>query len=119
MNYDLKNTVFSFIPNTSEIAFYGLQAGLNEYLNRNKKEKILALKSNGDSKELDEILNMSPRVEKLAIKDVKLRTFITEDSQRNDLVSHVYDVTYGVIQQGVDTIVAVDDSIVRGTTFEA
>ena len=119
INYDLENTVFSFIPNTSEVAFLGLQTGLKEYIARYKKEKIkkIGVKGKAADAELDKILNICPRVEKLAIKDVKLRTFITEDEARDELVSHVYDVTYGLIRNNVDTIVALDDSIVRGTTL--
>ncbi len=120
VNHDFKNTVFSFIPNTAEIAFLGLQAGLNEHLARYKKEQIKKIGLNGKTSdaELEKILNFSPRFEKLAIKDVKLRTFITEDSTRNELVSHVYDVTYGLIKNDIDTVVALDDSIVRGTTLQ-
>ena len=117
INYDLENTIFSFVPNTAEVAFYGFQEGLNDYLSNYKKEQIKKLKDLNDG-ELDNILSLSARIEKLAIKDVKLRTFITEDSARNELVSHVYDVTYGVVRQGIDTIVVIDDSIVRGTTLK-
>lgn len=120
VNYDFEHTVFSFIPNTAEVAFLGLQAGLNEYLTRYKKEQIEKIRFNGKGGDaaLEKILQMTPRFEKLAIKDVKLRTFITEDATRNELVSHVYDVTYGLIKNDVDTIVALDDSIVRGTTLQ-
>ncbi len=115
---DLKNTVFSFIPNTAEVAFYGLVDGVQEYLNDRKLSDIKTLGSNINDEKLKDILNFRPRIEKLAVKDVKLRTFITEDSSRDELVSHVYDVTYGLIKPGKDTIVALDDSIVRGTTLE-
>ncbi|MDZ4845617.1 MAG: amidophosphoribosyltransferase [Chitinophagales bacterium] len=120
INHDLENTVFSFIPNTAEIAFLGLQEGLNEYLARHKKETLRKIGLNGQTTdaELEKVLNFSPRFEKIAIKDAKLRTFITEDAARNELVSHVYDVTYGLIKNDVDTIVALDDSIVRGTTLQ-
>ncbi len=120
IDHDFENSVFSFIPNTAEVAFLGLQQGLNEYLARHKKNQIEAFMQNGkaDSEALDKILQQCPRFEKLAIKDVKLRTFITEDAARDELVSHVYDVTYGIIKRGVDTIVAIDDSIVRGTTLQ-
>lgn len=117
INYDFENTVFSFIPNTAEISFYGMMEGLNEHLNHYKKDLILE-KGISDTKELDRIIHMKPRVEKLAIKDAKLRTFITEDASRDEMVSHVYDVTYGVVRKNVDTVVAIDDSIVRGTTLK-
>lgn len=120
INHDLENTVFSFIPNTAEIAFLGLQEGLNEYLSKHKKETLRRIGLNGKTTdaELEKVLSFSPRFEKLAIKDAKLRTFITEDAARNELVSHVYDVTYGLIKNDADTIVALDDSIVRGTTLQ-
>jgi amidophosphoribosyltransferase len=116
IDYDLKNTVFSFIPNTAEVAFYGLVDGLHHYLNTVKRHKILTMGSVADP-ELSEILNMQPRIEKIALKDAKLRTFITSDSQRGEMVSHVYDTTYGVIKKG-DNLVVIDDSIVRGTTLK-
>lgn len=116
VGHDMKNTVFSFIPNTAEIAFYGLVDGLHHYLNTVKRNKILAL--NGvDDPALTEILAMQPRVEKIALKDAKLRTFITSDRQRDDLVAHVYDTTYGIVKPG-DNLVVLDDSIVRGTTLK-
>ncbi|HLG03868.1 MAG TPA: amidophosphoribosyltransferase [Bacteroidia bacterium] len=115
VNYDLKNTVFSFIPNTAEVAFYGLVDGLHQYLNTIKRDKILAAGKQTDAG-LTAILNMQPRIEKIALKDAKLRTFITNDSQRDEMVSHVYDVTYGVIKNS-DNLVVMDDSIVRGTTL--
>ncbi len=116
IGYDLKNSVFSFIPNTAEVAFYGLEEGLHSYLNTVKKHKILSMKNVSDP-ELSEILNMQPRVEKIALKDAKLRTFISSDATRTDMVSHVYDTTYGVIKPG-DNLVMIDDSIVRGTTLK-
>jgi len=114
---DLKNTVFSFIPNTAEISFYGLVEGLHEHIRKLQKDTLIERKDNLTDAELDELLSMTPRVEKLAIKDVKLRTFITADADRKEMVAHVYDTTYGVIKNDVDTLVAVDDSIVRGTTL--
>jgi amidophosphoribosyltransferase len=116
VDFDLKNSVFSFIPNTAEVAFYGLVDGLHSYLNTVKKHKILTMGNVADP-ELSEILNMQPRIEKIALKDAKLRTFISSDSTRSDMVSHVYDTTYGVIKPG-DSLVMVDDSIVRGTTLK-
>lgn len=116
VDYDMKNTVFSFIPNTAEVAFHGLVNGLHTYLNAVKKEKILALKKI-DGSTLAVILNMEPRIEKIALKDAKLRTFISCDSSRDEMVSHIYDTTYGVIQT-TDNLVMIDDSIVRGTTLK-
>ena len=118
VNADLKNTVFSFIPNTAEVSFYGMVEGLHSYIRNVQKDALLHRKDSLDDKALDELLSMSPRVEKLAIKDVKLRTFITQDADRGDMVAHVYDTTYGVIKNHTDTLVAVDDSIVRGTTLK-
>ncbi|HTL80864.1 MAG TPA: amidophosphoribosyltransferase [Bacteroidia bacterium] len=115
VGFDLKGTVFSFIPNTAEVAFHGLINGLHAYLNTVKKVKILTMKTVADP-ELSEILNMEPRIEKIALKDAKLRTFITSDSQRDEMVSHVYDTTYGAVKKG-DNLVVIDDSIVRGTTL--
>ncbi|WP_316813216.1 class II glutamine amidotransferase [Pedobacter heparinus] len=115
---DLKNTVFSFIPNTAEVSFYGMVDGLHAYIREVQKEALLRRKDTLSDAELDELLSMRPRVEKLAIKDVKLRTFITQDADRGDMVAHVYDTTYGVIKNHTDTLVAVDDSIVRGTTLK-
>ncbi len=114
---DLKNTVFSYIPNTAEVAFYGMLKGMEDYLKEVKKTKILAMGNNIDEAKLDEILSYKPRAEKIAIKDAKLRTFITNDSDRTDMVAHIYDITYGTVQQGVDNLVVIDDSIVRGTTL--
>lgn len=116
INYDLKNSVFSYIPNTAESAYLGMVAGLDDYLINYRKEIIKEGKVKG--KDLDEILSLKPRVEKLVIKDTKLRTFITEEGQRDDLATHVYDTTYELVNKGVDTLVVIDDSIVRGTTLE-
>jgi amidophosphoribosyltransferase len=118
VDYDLDNTVFSYIPNTAESAFYGLIKGLEDYLNRSKIEAILKMKEPFTRQELEAVINQRPRVEKIAVKDVKLRTFITQDKGRDDLVGHVYDVTYGVIKRGHDSLVILDDSIVRGTTLK-
>ncbi len=118
VNYDLKNTVFSFIPNTAEVSFYGMVDGLHKYISDVQKETLLQRKDILDDVALDELLSMRPRIEKLAIKDVKLRTFITQDADRGEMVAHVYDTTYGVIKNHKDTLVAVDDSIVRGTTLK-
>ena len=117
IDYDLENTVFSFIPNTAETSFLGLMQGIEEHLVDYRKKMILEGKVT-DPVELDKILSMRPRVEKLAIKDAKLRTFIADDAHRDDLVAHVYDTTYEVVKKGVDTLVLIDDSIVRGTTLE-
>lgn len=118
VNHDFKNTVFSYIPNTAEIAFYGLVEGLNTHINLTQKETLLRRDDKISDEELEEMLNMAPRVEKIAIKDVKLRTFITQDADRSDMVAHVYDTTYGLIHTGEDTLVVLDDSIVRGTTLK-
>lgn len=114
---DLKHTVFSYIPNTAEVAFYGMVKGMEEYLADVKKQKILALGPNPDEKKLTEILAIHTRAEKIAIKDAKLRTFITNDTDRSDMVAHIYDITYGTVEAGVDNLVVIDDSIVRGTTL--
>jgi amidophosphoribosyltransferase len=118
IDHDLKNTIFSFIPNTAEIAFYGILKGMEDYLNRVKIERILAWGKNYDEEKLSEMINRRLRIEKIAIKDVKMRTFITEDAGRSEMVQHVYDITYGTVRKGVDTIVVIDDSIVRGTTLK-
>ncbi len=118
IEHDVKNTVFSFIPNTAEISFYGMVKGIESYLDDVKKRKILELGSDTNPAKLEEILSMKPRVEKVAIKDVKLRTFITEDSHRDELVAHIYDITYGTIKPNQDNLVVIDDSIVRGTTLK-
>ncbi|MFB2117621.1 amidophosphoribosyltransferase [Parapedobacter sp. 2B3] len=115
---DIKNTVFSYIPNTAEVAFYGLEEGINDYVRKLQKDTLLNRADKISDEELNEMLSISPRFEKLNIKDAKLRTFITQDADRQDMVQHVYDTTYGVVQDGIDTIVAVDDSIVRGTTLK-
>jgi amidophosphoribosyltransferase len=116
INFDLKNTVFSYIPNTAETAFYGLMAGIEDYLIQKQKEILLDGKPSID--DADDILSFRPRVEKIVLKDAKLRTFITDDQHRDELVAHVYDTTYEVIRKGIDTLVVIDDSIVRGTTLE-
>ena len=116
VNFDLKHTVFSYIPNTAETAFLGMIEGVEDYIADMRREVVLEDKPNLDS--IEELLGFKPRVEKLVIKDVKLRTFIAGDSDRDDLVAHVYDSTYEVIKKNVDTIVILDDSIVRGTTLE-
>jgi amidophosphoribosyltransferase len=118
IHHDLKNTVFSYIPNTAEVSFYGLMKGLEDYINTVKKKKILEAGAQLTETELERILNFRPRAEKIAIKDAKLRTFITDDANRSDMVAHVYDITYGTIQKDVDTLVIIDDSIVRGTTLK-
>lgn len=118
IDYDLRNTIFSFIPNTAEIAFYGLIKGAEDYLKKIKIERILSWNKDFDEKKLAEMINRKIRIEKIAIKDVKLRTFITEDSSRNEMVQHVYDVTYGTVRKNEDALVVIDDSIVRGTTLK-
>jgi amidophosphoribosyltransferase len=117
INYDLKNTIFSFIPNTAEIAFYGLLKGAEDYLNKTKVERILSWGKDFDEEKLTAMVNRKVRIEKIAIKDVKLRTFITADTSRNEMVQHVYDITYGTVRKHEDTLVVIDDSIVRGTTL--
>jgi len=117
VDYDFDNTVFSFVPNTAEVAFYGMMKGIEDCLNTRKKEQILNLGKNPDPAKLEKILSRRARMEKIAVKDVKLRTFITEGASRDELVSHVYDVTYGIVRNEVDTLVLLDDSIVRGTTL--
>jgi amidophosphoribosyltransferase len=118
IDYDLHNTVFSYIPNTAEVAFGGLIEGLHDYANGIKKEKILSLGSEINAEKVSKILSFGPRVHKIAIKDAKLRTFITNDNQRDEMVAHVYDTTYGVVKKGKDNLVIVDDSVVRGTTLK-
>jgi amidophosphoribosyltransferase len=115
---DLKNTIFSYIPNTAEVAFYGLVKGMEQYLNKIKVERILSWGKDVDPEKLTEMVNRKIRQEKIAIKDVKLRTFITEDANRNEMVQHVYDITYGTVKKDEDTLVVIDDSIVRGTTLK-
>ncbi|MEE1885195.1 class II glutamine amidotransferase [Pedobacter flavus] len=118
INYDIKNTVFSFIPNTAEVSFYGLVEGLNHHITEQLRKQLNANKESLTEDLITELLSVRPRIEKLAIKDVKLRTFITQDADRQDMVAHVYDTTYGIINNYEDTLVAVDDSIVRGTTLK-
>ena len=117
IDHDLKNTIFSFIPNTAETAFYGMLKGMEDYLNKIKIERILSWGNNVDPDKLNEMINRRIRIEKVAIKDVKMRTFITEDANRSEMVQHVYDITYGTVRKGQDTLVVIDDSIVRGTTL--
>ncbi len=131
INYDLENTVFSFIPNTAEVAFLGMVEEVEHYLDKAKENELDKIKSSvlsgqsseiqqsgSDFQKLKKLLSVHPRVEKIALKDTKLRTFITNDVNRNDKAAHVYDTTYGVIRRGIDTLVTVDDSIVRGTTLK-
>ncbi|HLO82974.1 MAG TPA: hypothetical protein VK166_18555, partial [Chitinophagaceae bacterium] len=118
INNDLKNTIFSFIPNTAETAFYGLLKGMEDFLNKIKIQRIMAWDKDFDEEKLAEMINRRIRVEKVAIKDVKMRTFITEDSNRSEMVQHVYDITYGTVRRDEDTLVVIDDSIVRGTTLK-
>ena len=117
IDYDLKNTIFSFIPNTAEVAFYGLIKGCEDWLNQIKVERISSW-TTIDPDKLHEMINRKVRMEKIAIKDVKMRTFITEDAGRSEMVQHVYDITYGTVQKRTDTLVVIDDSIVRGTTLK-
>jgi amidophosphoribosyltransferase len=118
IDYDLKNTIFSFIPNTAEVAFYGLWKGMEDFLKKIKIQRILSWGNDITEEKLSEMINRKVRIEKIAIKDVKMRTFITADVSRNEMVQHVYDVTYGTVEKGVDTLVVIDDSIVRGTTLK-
>jgi amidophosphoribosyltransferase len=118
VDHDIKNTVFSFIPNTAEVAYYGMVEGVHKYIKKYQRDTLLNREDKITDEELTEVLAIAPRVEKLAIKDVKLRTFITNDADRGEMVAHVYDTTYGVIKPGTDTLVALDDSIVRGTTLK-
>ena len=118
IGHDIDHTVFSFIPNTAEVAFYGMLGGLDDYLNQEKIQELKALRHNPSEKELQHILSRRIRHEKVAIKDIKLRTFITEGNSRNDLAAHVYDITYGSLKRREDNLVIIDDSIVRGTTLK-
>jgi len=115
---DMVNTVFSYIPNTAEIAYYGLVEGIHKHIKQCQRDILLKRAEKITDKELTEVLAMAPRIEKIAIKDVKLRTFITQDADRSEMVAHVYDTTYGIVKDGKDTLVALDDSIVRGTTLK-
>lgn len=117
VDYDLAHTVFSFIPNTAEVAFYGMLEGLDDYLSEQKLARIRQAGDNLTDEELRQILSLKVRSEKVAIKDIKLRTFIAEGDTRDDLAAHVYDITYGTVTPGVDNLVVIDDSIVRGTTL--
>lgn len=118
IDYDLDNSVFSFIPNTAESSFYGMIKGLEDHLNERKFDAILSLDRKPTREELEKIIYQRARIEKIAIKDAKLRTFITQDDARDDLVAHVYDITYGSVVRGKDNLVVIDDSIVRGTTLK-
>ncbi len=118
IDYNIKKTVFAFIPNTAEIAYFGLHEGINKYVKELQGRKLLRRADKISDEEMSEMLNISPRFEKLVIKDAKLRTFITQDADRQDMVAHVYDTTYEVVKPNEDTIVAIDDSIVRGTTLK-
>ena len=118
LDHDIENTVFSFIPNTAEVSYLGMMEGINQYVRNYQKEILLNHDNKLTDPELEAILNMHPRFEKLNVKDAKLRTFITQDADRQDMVQHVYDTTYGVVRSRQDTIVAIDDSIVRGTTLK-
>jgi len=118
VNYDLENTVFSFIPNTAELAFLGMMEEVEHYLQKARENELDKIAGTNDKAKLMKLLSIHPRVEKIALKDTKLRTFITNDINRNDKAAHVYDTTYGVIRKGIDTLVTLDDSIVRGTTLK-
>ncbi|MCT4616313.1 MAG: amidophosphoribosyltransferase [Marinifilaceae bacterium] len=118
IDHDMENSVFSFIPNTAETAFYGMMEGLKYHLIEHKKNLIHELNGSWTEEKLKDIISLEPRMEKIAIKDVKMRTFITSDEGRDDLVGHVYDVTYGVVRKDKDNLVVIDDSIVRGTTLK-
>jgi amidophosphoribosyltransferase len=118
VDHDIKNTVFSYIPNTAEVAFYGMVEGVHKYIKKCQRDRLLNREDKISEEELTEVLCMAPRVEKIAIKDVKLRTFITQDADRSEMVAHVYDTTYGLIRTNSDTLVVLDDSIVRGTTLK-
>jgi amidophosphoribosyltransferase len=115
---DLSHTVFSYIPNTAETAFYGMLNGIEDVMNKKKAEILINRRSDLKPEEINEIISLRPRVEKIAVKDIKLRTFISQDEGRDDLVGHVYDVTYDTVKKGSDKLVIIDDSIVRGTTLK-
>jgi len=118
INYDLKHTVFSYIPNTASVAYYGMIDELHNFCDSEKKDRLKAQQEGFSDEELNEIFSLRPRIENVAVKDAKMRTFITQDQKRDELVAHVYDVTYGIINDGEDTLVVLDDSIVRGTTLK-
>jgi len=118
IDYDFDNSVFSFIPNTAEVSFYGLIKGLEEFLNEEKIKQIIALGDKPSPEDISKIVKQRARIEKIAIKDAKLRTFITQDDSRDDLVAHVYDITYGSVRPLKDNLIIIDDSIVRGTTLK-
>jgi len=118
IDHDLKNTIFSYIPNTAEVAFFGLVKGMEDYLTKTKIQRILSWGDDVNEEKLTALLGRKIRQEKIAIKDVKLRTFITQDASRDEMVQHVYDITYGTVKKGEDTLVVIDDSIVRGTTLK-
>lgn len=118
LDNDLENAVFSFIPNTAEPAYYGMLSGIEMVMKNNKKNRIFEMGDNISGKDLESFVYSKPRIEKIALKDIKLRTFISQDTGRNDLVGHVYDITYGTVRQHVDSLVVIDDSIVRGTTLK-
>ncbi len=118
IDFDIENSVFSFIPNTAEVSFFGMIKGLEDHLNEEKIKQIIGLGDNPDKDEIRRILLKRARIEKIAIKDAKLRTFITQDDSRDDLVAHVYDITYGSVKENTDNLVVIDDSIVRGTTLK-
>ncbi len=118
VDHDLENSVFSFIPNTAETSFYGMVKGLEDYLNQWKFDEIRKEGEGISAERLEKLISVRPRVEKIAIKDAKLRTFITQDDARDDMVAHVYDITYGTVNKGTDNLVVIDDSIVRGTTLK-
>ena len=118
VDFDINKTVFSYIPNTAIDAYYGMMQELHNFCDQIKKDRIIEAGGNLDKEKLEEIFKLSPRMEKVAVKDIKMRTFITEDTKRDDLVGHVYDITYGTIRPGIDSLVVLDDSIVRGTTLK-
>ena len=118
IHYDFENTIFSYIPNTAIAAFKGMVEGLNDFCDEIKQDRIIEMQGRVDPIKLKKILALRPRVDQVAVKDAKLRTFITEDNKRDELVAHVYDVTYGLVKEGIDTLVVIDDSIVRGTTLK-
>ncbi len=117
IHHDLENTIFSYIPNTAIAAFKGMMEGLHDFCDEVKKDRLLQLGGRADAETIEKILALRPRVDQVAVKDAKLRTFITQDKKRDELVTHVYDVTYGLVKRGQDTLVVIDDSIVRGTTL--